>query len=121
MSFIDSLTPKDTEELKPGLFIRKRGEVYRQINPIAWNGKWRLNKQFKWGNLIMIILVLAIAYSYYTETKFSRDLQENPCGILQNITNFCREKEEAEINLNLLGEVEVNDGEGDTFNIQNYP
>ena len=122
MSLIDSLTPKDTEEIKPGLFIQTYREGYRQINPIAWNRKWRLKKQFGWRNLFFILLVLFIAWSYIDNTKSCEEFQADPCKHLNNLTNFCREKlEVVGLNKNLLGDFEVKDGEGNSIDIQNTP
>lgn len=122
MSLMDSLTPKDTEEMKPELFIQKKGDVYRQINPIAWNGKWRLKKQFGWRNLFFILLVLFIAWSYIDNTERCEEFQADPCRHLNNLTNFCREKSEVvALNTNLLGSLEVKDEQRDSIDIQNTP
>lgn len=122
MSFIDSLTPKNTEEIKPGLFIQKKGEDYRQINPIAWNGRWRLKKQFRWRSLFFILLVLFIAYNYYVDTKSCEEFQANPCVHLQNLASFCSQRGENNIlNKNLLGDFEVKNEQQDSIDIQNNP
>ncbi|KKL12538.1 hypothetical protein LCGC14_2534780 [marine sediment metagenome] len=60
MSLIDSLTPKDTEEIRPGLFIQKREKGYRVLNPIAWNGKYRWRKQFSWRSVFTIAIIIFI-------------------------------------------------------------
>lgn len=90
MSLIKALTPAETEEIKPGLFIQKgKNGNYRVINPIAWKGEWRLNKQFAWRNLITIVIVLFLAWSYFNETSYCRELKEDPCFLLENLTNYC--------------------------------
>ncbi len=116
MSFKDNLkeklTPKNTEEIKTGLFIQERNkDEYRMINPIVWNGKYRLRKQFRWRNLFMIIVIIFIVWSYSTEVKWCRDFQAGPCEILSNLTTYCYQKQTAELE----------NGRGDTFNIQNNP
>lgn len=121
MSFKDSLTPKDTEEIKPGFFIQKKGDTYRQINPIVWKGNWNLKKQFSWKNLFVIILVLFIAYSYHTNTKACEEFQANPCEHLQNLSSFCLGNEMQRQNLDYLGGDEVDNERGDTPSLQNNP
>ena len=113
MSFIERLTPKDTEEIKPGIFIQKRGEGYRVVNPITWDNEWRLNKHFGWRNLFTIVLILFLAWSYFTETQFCRELQENPCEILPNITNYCMQQQ-------TNNQVIYEEGEN-LYTIQDYP
>ncbi len=93
MNWKKVLTPENTEEIKPGLFIqqRKKGD-YNVINPICWNGNYRWNKQFSWKNLITILIIAFLAWAYLTETQYSRQLQEDPCELLPNITNYCWER-----------------------------
>lgn len=113
MNLKEILTPKDTEEVRPGIFLQRResGE-YRIVKPIVWKGEWKLKQQFSLRNLFMIILVLFIAWSYFEETEYCRQLQENPCEILPNITSYCFSK-----NFNI-----VDDGKReDTITIQDYP
>ena len=102
MSFVDSLTPKDTEEIKPGLFVQNRKGNYRVVNPIAWKGQWRLDKQFGWKNLITIVIVIFVAYTYINETTFCRQLQANPCEMLPEIINYCSSE-------NQLGVLEISE------------
>ena len=47
MDLVKMLTPKDTEEVRPGLFIQKTKKGYRQIHPAAWNGKINWKGQIK--------------------------------------------------------------------------
>ncbi len=94
MSLINSLTPDNTEEIKPGLFVQNRKGNYRVVNPIAWKGKWRLDKQFGWKNLITIVIVIFVAYTYINETTFCRQLQANPCEMLPEITSYCFEQDQ---------------------------
>lgn len=93
MRLIDFLTPENTEELKPGLFVQKVGDKYRTIKPMAWDGKLLVKEQlktvFNLRTIFTIILILFIAWSYVTETEYSRQLQNNPCELLQNITEHC--------------------------------
>lgn len=99
MNWKKRLTPINTEEVRPGLFVQSKPKnpdniEYTVINPICWNGKYRWNKQFSWKNLITIIIILFLAWSYFTETQYSRQLQENPCELLPNITAYCFNKQE---------------------------
>lgn len=114
MNLKDKLTPKNTEEVRPGLFVQARSKnpssiEYRVVNPICWRGKYRWKNQFSWKNLIMIMIILFLTWSYLQETQFCRDLNEDPCEILPNITKYCFEKNE------------VNYGEGNySFVIPDY-
>lgn len=73
MSIKDSiekrLREKKTEEVKPGLFVQPIGKGYRKINPLVWNGEWKLRNQFSWKNLIWILIVLFLAWSYNNDTE----------------------------------------------------
>ena len=78
---LKSLTPSDTEEIKPGLFIQeKKGKngisLYRQINPVAWNGKFRLKSQFSWKNLFVIAIIIFLAWSYTHDIQALKDFQK---------------------------------------------
>lgn len=115
MSLKDSLTPKNTEEVRPGVFVQKwfdtkREGRYRVINPIFWDGKYRWRKQFSWRNLITIIIILFLAWTYFNNTSYCRQLQEDPCEILPDIQEFCSVK---------INEVDYGE-EQYTVNIQNY-
>lgn len=117
MSLIEKLAPKDTEEVRPGIFVQKREKKYRVVNPIAWEGQWRFKDQFSWKNLITIAIIIFLAWTYFNETSFSRQLQENPCEILPNITQYCFER-----NNHLILNDQVINGEREyNFTIQDYP
>ena len=86
-----------TEKIREGLYIKKSFDGYRVVYPIK-NEDGTLN----WFNLLtggsywnlvktmlVLLLILGITYSYYRDTKMCRDLIENPCDHLVNITNFC--------------------------------
>jgi len=93
MNLIKALTPQDTEEVKPGLFIQKTLQGYRQVYPAAWNGKinWKnflLGGKF-WKNFIIFLILMLIAFSYYQETKVCREFQSSPCKFLPNLTDYC--------------------------------
>lgn len=118
MSLIDSLTPKNTEEIKPGLFIKKTGRGYRQVNPMAWMGKYRWQEQkksiFCFRTLFTIALIIFITWGYYSDTKGCVEFQENPCEYLVEINKFCLKPES-------LGGFEdfevINDKQEDTFTV----
>lgn len=66
--FIEAITPKDTEEVKPGLFIQKKFGKYRMIHPGAWDGKvnW---KNFLVGanpirHFIFFLIIVGLAWAY---------------------------------------------------------
>jgi hypothetical protein len=59
---------KGVEQIRPGLFVHKTKHGYRQIRPLVWDGEWQLKNQFSWKNLIFIIIVLFVAWSYWHDT-----------------------------------------------------
>ena len=93
MSLADSLTPKNTEEIKPGLFIQSYQGGYRQIKPLAWNGEIRWREQirtiFCFRTIFTIALILFLAWSYYSNTKSCEEFQANPCPYLGDLTDYC--------------------------------
>lgn len=92
MTLKDSLTPKNTEEIKPEIFIQRRGDEYRVVHPIVWNNEWRLKKQFSWKNLIWIIILLFLVWSYNHDVKAYRSFYET---VTKNPIEFC-----SHVNLN---------------------
>lgn len=89
-SFMKKITPKNTEELRPGLFIQKYGKNYRQIYPAAWNGKIN-SYNFLLGHgflkrTFFILLVLFLAWAYSHDTGAYKDFYENVNSDLQG---FC--------------------------------
>lgn len=93
MALLDSLTPKDTEEIKPGLFVKKTRKGYRVVNPIAWNGKFRTKEQLKTIISARTFLTLAIlffvVYNYYEDNEklinFYNRVHENPIRFCQDV------------------------------------
>ncbi len=104
MKLIDRLTPKDTEEIKPGFFIQKRKGSWRRVEPMAWKGEWRTKEQlksvFNFRTLFTIAIIIFLAWSYFNETEYCRELKKDPCELLPNITSYCFERQ-----VNLQSEV----------------
>jgi len=99
MNFVKALTPKDTEEIKPGLFIQKQGNSYRQISPAAWDDKiiWK-NLFFGQGFLrsfIFFLIIVFIAWSYFNDTKELREFYEE---VSSNPVEFCKDVQLVNIN-----------------------
>lgn len=93
MGLIEILTPKNTIEIKKGLFIQKTPKGWKQIHPACWNAKinW---KNFIFGGsiikpTIVFIIILLLAYGYYSTNKTCYEFQENICDYLPNITSHC--------------------------------
>lgn len=91
---IEALTPKDTEELKPGLFIKSIPKnpdkiEYRQIHPIAWDGKFRLKNSLamKRGDILRIIILLFVIWAYFNDTGGYRYYYET---VNSDLDGFCR-------------------------------
>ena len=93
MNFVKAFTPKNTEEIKPGLFIQKTKRGYRQVHPGAWNG------EMNWKNLLLgprfikslmwFAIILFLAWSYFhdiqTYQEFYEDINSNPVEFCSNI------------------------------------
>jgi len=120
MSWIDSITPSNTEEVKPNLFIKKTRLGYRQVFPSAWDGKvnWR---NFILGghparNLMWFLIIVFLAWSYAVDTKNLREFYNERflfCEEVQKIkddpalcTDFQRKQglcQESELDLSGFG------------------
>ncbi len=106
MNFIKALTPKDTEEVKPGLFIQTTyGELlandghtvigkapmsYKHITPAAWNGKiiWKnllFGKDFL-KSFIFFLIIVFLAWSYFHDIQVYREFYEE---VNSNPAEFC--------------------------------
>ncbi len=128
MDFVKALTPKDTEEVKPGFFIQtknhKNGRTsYRQVHPVAWNGKidWKtqVKSVFSLRTIFTIALILFIYFGYLHDYRL---LQEFHNEVIENPVEFCIEINEQYAQPNkILGGLEVYGKEGDPNPISNYP
>ncbi|HEC39528.1 hypothetical protein LCGC14_0538180 [marine sediment metagenome] len=99
MNLTKALTPKNTEEIKPGLFIQARAKnpdtiEYRQVSPAAWEGKiiWK-NLLFGQGFLksfLFFLIIIFLAWSYFHDVKVYQDFYEevisNPVGFCTNVS-----------------------------------
>lgn len=116
MDFIKTLTPENTEEIRPGLFVQKHKGKYRVVKPMAWDGelliKDQLKSVFNLRTLFTILLIIFITWSYVNETGYCRELKVNPCPLLDDITKYCYE---TSVNT-LRGDYEI---DWDTITIQN--
>jgi hypothetical protein len=91
MNIAKILTPKDTEEIKQGLFIQKTSKGYRQITPAAWNGivNWKVvifgSNSLK--NFLFFCLLMFLAWSYQHDTKGLLEWQNY---VLNDTEGFCK-------------------------------
>ena len=74
MSFIRQLEPKNTEEVKPGIFLQKTRKGWRQVYPAAWNGKinWKnfvLGGPNFWKTLVWFAIILFLIFAYYHDVQ----------------------------------------------------
>lgn len=93
IDFKKAFTPKDVEEVRPGLFIKKIPKnyddiEYRQIQPLVWNGKWRLKNQIKIRNVLMIVLIIALFFVGMKYVRFYEEVNSNPKEFCKNVTIF---------------------------------
>lgn len=98
MSFADRITPKNTEEVKPGLFIQKKYGNYHHIQPAAWNGKiiW---KNFLLGanplrNFIFFMILMFIVFAYTNDVSQYKQFYENVAG---NPHGYCQALRESQV------------------------
>lgn len=84
--FKKAFTPKDVEELKPNFFVQKKGDTYRQVQPLVWNGKWRLKNQIKLRNILMIVLIIALYLVGMKYVNFYEEVNSNPKEFCQNVS-----------------------------------
>lgn len=78
--WLDALTPKNTEEVKPGLFIQKTATGYRHIHPAAWNGKINWKNLLIGGNAIRnfvwFAIIMFLVFAYWNDTNQYREFYE---------------------------------------------
>ena len=90
-NFKKHLTPIDTEEIKPNLFIKKTDKGYRQVHPLVWNNKYRWKEQLKtvftFRTFFTLALIIFIAWSYVHDTKECFDVLEK-IGLLCKDNNL---------------------------------
>ena len=124
MNLLKILTPKNTEEIKPGLFIQKTERGYKQVYPAAWNGKIDYkNLIFGKGFLkttLFFLALLFIVYGYSSTTNACMKFQEKPCDYLNNLTQFCMEVEENNKTWNWGMEL-INGEEENNYTLQSNP
>lgn len=94
---IEDLTPKRTEEIKPNLFIQQtRGGKYRQVHPIAWDGKIRWKEQLSsvisFRFVFTIVVVLFLYWSYFHDIGELNAFRNN---IIANTSQFCNDWKES--------------------------
>jgi len=68
---------KDTEEVRPGFFLQKRGEKYKRVYPLIWDGKYQVKEQlgtvFTLRTFFTIGLILFIAWAYQNDVQAYQD------------------------------------------------
>jgi len=92
-NFIKSLTPNNTKEIKPNLFIQEKKGKYRVVNPMAWKGKIRYKEQlqtvFSIRTLIWLGILLIITYGYLNDNsqliEFYEEVTGDPLLYCENI------------------------------------
>ena len=118
MTFRSMVTPKDTEEIKPGLFIQKKGDVYRQVYPACWEGRMNWVNFFwggkPWKSLFFFGLILFLVWSYLHDVGEYRDFY---IEVQSNQVEYCTQVFQE------LGEVGVKNGEQilDPFALSSNP
>ena len=74
--FVQLLTPSNTEEVKPGVFIKRRNllgkDSYSQVSPACWDGKfnWKniiIGPHF-WKNFIYFAIIMFLMFAYWHDT-----------------------------------------------------
>ncbi|KKM69992.1 hypothetical protein LCGC14_1445200 [marine sediment metagenome] len=86
MNIKKAFTPKDVEEVKPGFFIQKKGNSYRQVKPLVWKGKWRFKGQINWMNIILIIILIGLYFEGAKFVRFYDEVLSDPKAFCQNVS-----------------------------------
>lgn len=91
MDFKKAFTPKDVEEIKPGLFIKsfpKNPDTieYRQVQPLVWNGRWRLKNQIGVRNIVMIIIIIGLFLTGAKYINFYEEVNSDPAAFCSNVS-----------------------------------
>jgi hypothetical protein len=86
MDFKKAFTPKDVEELRPNFFVQRRGDNYRQVQPLVWNGEWRLRNQIKLRKILMIALIIALFFTGSKYVRFYEDVNSDPTAFCENVS-----------------------------------
>lgn len=91
IDFKKAFTPKDVEEIRPGLFIQARPKnpdtiEYKQVHPLYWNGHWKLKGQISWSNILMIFLIVALFFQGVKFVNFYEEVNADPVGFCQNVS-----------------------------------
>jgi len=86
MDFKKACTPKDVEEIKPNFFIQKKGETYRQVHPLVWDGKWRLKNQIKIRDIFMIALIITLYLVGVKYIRFYEEVNADPRAFCKNVS-----------------------------------
>ncbi|KKN67032.1 hypothetical protein LCGC14_0465860 [marine sediment metagenome] len=109
MNLKKGLEPKDTEEVRPGLYAQKKADgSWKQIEPLVWKGKWRLKNQISWRNLLTIVLIILLFFSGAKYVRFYEAVNQDPEAFCKNVQLFYN-----------VGQLDVQNE--DTYNIQSYP
>ena len=92
MGLKERLTPKNTEEVRPNLFVQGKGNKYRIVHPLVWNGNWRVKEQlktiFSLRTLLSLGFVLFLVWSYVHDTTVTREFYYM---VKQNPVEWCNE------------------------------
>lgn len=95
MSFAEDLSKRSEElgvtEMRPGFFVRKKGNEYKQVSPLAWKGKMRWKKQL--GSVISIRTIITISIFLFLAWGYQADntsLIEFHNNVTLNTNSFCQ-------------------------------
>ena len=91
INFKKAFTPKDVEEVKPGLFVKaiptRKGSIeYRQVKPLVWKGKWRFKGQIRWMNIVIILILIALYFEGAKFVRFYDEVISDPKAFCQNVS-----------------------------------
>jgi len=119
MNWVERLTPENTEEIRPNLFIKKTKFGYRQVYPAAWNGKiiWKnviIGPNFV-KNFSIFIIILGLAWAYHSDTAQLTEFYAEHA----NPDRFCMNYYNGNYGSGDDFKIEVTD-EGETNTIRSY-
>lgn len=117
---VKALTPDNTEEVKPGLFVQKMKKGYRQIQPIAWKGEFRTKEQlatvFSLGTFVRLGIIIFIVWAYLNDTAQYRGFyNEVTSDTVQWCQSFMDQQIRQDIGIDFnFTQIEIIDGTKDT-------
>ena len=76
---------KNTEEIRPGLFVQLNKGKYKQVKPMVWKGEWKLKGQFTWRNLFTMLAIIFVVGTYIYDSVEINKFNEDPFAYCEEL------------------------------------